>query len=436
MAGQERTWIANLPARRGEAVVVAGWVERVRDLGGIRLVRLRDATGTVQVAWEPARDPLPAGPPTLPPESVVAVRGRVVAEPRAPGGLEVRADHLDLLNPAGPLPFEVNRPELRPGLDVLLDHRMLSLRHPSQRAVVRLRAALAAAFRAECVRHGFTEIHTPKLVAAATEGGAECFPVGYLERQACLAQSPQLCKQLMVGAGLERVFEVGPAFRAEPHDTARHLNEFTSLDVEMGFIRDERDLLAFETGLLRAMFEAVGEACAAELAALRARVPEVGEIPAVPLEEAQALLARRFRKPSPAGGLDADGERLLCQFFREEAGTELVFVTRYPVEQRPFYAMPCPEAPGLSCSFDLLFRGLEVTTGGQRIHDPDLLEAGLVRRGLDPAAFGAYLEAFRQGMPPHGGFAIGLERLVGRLAGLDNVRLAALFPRDRNRLEP
>jgi nondiscriminating aspartyl-tRNA synthetase len=241
---------------------------------------------------------------------------------------------------------------------------------------------------------------------------------------------------MMVGAGYERVFEIGPVFRAEEHNTSRHLNEYTSIDVEMGFIASEEELMELETALLRSRFACVAESCERELSLYGVTPPVVRAIPRIPMAEAHAILERRFGKVSPRSDLDPEGERLLCQYVAETGRPGLVFVTRYPREVRPMYAMPAPEDASLTASFDLLFSGLEVTTGGQRIHEPGMLVESIRSRGLNPEAFSSYLEVFRYGMPPHGGFAIGLERLTARLLGLANVREATAFPRDRSRLAP
>ena len=412
----------------GEAVLLQGWAHRVRRLGGLVFLQVRDRSGIVQVALEGELAAIP-----LSHEDVVQVTGQVAAEPRAPGGVEVRANSLAVLGRAAELPFEVNGREMKAGLDVQLDHRVLSLRHAKAHAALQVQAAVIQGFRHYLLGQGFTEIHTPKLVATGTEGGSEVFAVQYFERQVYLAQSPQFYKQMMVGAGYERVFEVGPVFRAEEHNTSRHLNEYVSLDVEMGFIQNEEDLMALETGLLQSVFSRVRERLPEALALHQAEAPEVTEIPRLPLAEAQAILRRHYRKESPEGNLDPEGERLICEHV---GGNQLVFVTRYPVSKRPMYAMPAADAPELTASFDLLFRGLEVTTGGQRHHEYERLVASIKSRGLAPQDFASYLEVFRLGMPPHGGFAIGAERLTARLLGLNNVREAAAFPRDRTRVQP
>jgi len=416
----------------GTEVTLQGWVHNIRKIGAVAFLVLRDRSGQAQVVLE---GDMLAALPTL--ESVVAVSGWVKPDARAPGGAELRARQLSVISPAHRLPpFELNRPELTAGPEVVLDHRVLGLRHPKLHATLTVQSELIRGFREFLRGEGFTEVHTPKIVATGTEGGSELFPVQYFEQQAYLAQSPQFYKQMLVGAGYERVYEVGAVYRAEQHNTSRHLNEYVSLDVEMGFISGEEEIMALEERMLAQMFAGVAETCEAELALHGAKVPEVRDVPRVPLAEAQAILERRFGKLLPPGDLDPESERLLCQYVAESGRPGLVFITRWPRFVRPMYAQPTADAPELTASFDLLMNGLEVTTGGQRMHDPTVLEASIRSRGLDPEGFAFYLEVFWHGMPPHGGFAIGAERLTARLLGLGNVREASAFPRDRTRLVP
>jgi nondiscriminating aspartyl-tRNA synthetase len=298
-------------------------------------------------------------------------------------------------------------------------------------------SVLAELFSRFLLEEGFTGIHTPKICSAGAEGGANIFPVDYFGERAFLAQSPQFYKQMGV-AVYERVFEVGPVFRAEPHQTTRHVNEYTSLDLEMGFIDGQEQVMGLEAAFLRWAFEKLPELCGYELELLKAEVPLVpGSIPCLTLAEAHELageiLGRDF---SAEPDLEPVEERALCTRMEEETGSGLVFVTHFPTEKRPFYAMDDPEDSKLTLSFDLLFRGLEVTTGGQRIHDYEAQVEKMRRFGLDPRDFSGYLQAHMYGLPPHGGLAIGLERLAARLLELDNIRLTTMFPRDVKRLTP
>jgi nondiscriminating aspartyl-tRNA synthetase len=431
-----RVWTTDLAGHAGERVRLAGWLHRFRRLGGVAFLVLRDGRGTAQVVVDqPELAERLAG---LHAESVLAVEGVVAAEPQAPGGVELRQPSVEVVAPAaGPPPLELFRPALQAQLPTVLDHAPVALRHPRQRALFRVSAAAMAGFRSALSRRGFVEIQTPKIVAAATESGANVYRLDYHGRSAYLSQSPQLYKQVMVGV-FERVFEVGPAFRAEPHDTARHLNEFVSLDAEMGFVEDHTTVMAVLTEVVRGMVAAVREEATGAVALLGLELPEVPEsVPAVHFAEAQAMIARATGEEL-AGELDLapSHERWLGEWARREHGSDFLFVTGYPMAKRPFYTHPEPGRPAYSNSFDLLFRGLELVTGGQRLHSYEAYLAALAARGLDPTPLEWYLEAFRHGMPPHGGFAVGLERWVARLAGAQNVRETTLFPRDLQRLTP
>ncbi|MFZ0996446.1 MAG: aspartate--tRNA(Asn) ligase [Candidatus Dormiibacterota bacterium] len=428
----KRVWSDRLSDSVGQRVEIAGWLHHQRRLAQVSFVLVRDGRGIIQVVVEDAG--LRADLAAWTPETVLRVEGEVVAVPQAPGGVELHhAQFTQLARPEGSLPFELRRPQLEIQLPTLLDHAALSWRHPHQRSLVRVAAAAVSGFRAALDERGFVEIQTPKLVASATEGGANVFPVDYFGRPAFLAQSPQFYKQTMVGV-FERVYETAPVFRAEPHDTARHLAEYFSLDAEMGFIRDHRDVMALLRDALAAMFASVGEADAVNL--LNLRLPEVpDEIPSIDFQKAQELIESETGEPVLGEpDLSPAHERFLGEWAKREFGSELLFVVGFPMVKRPFYTHPDPERPEFSNSFDLLFRGLEVVTGGQRLHlYQDYLKA---LEGQDSTPFHGYLLAFKYGMPPHGGFAIGLERLVARLADVSNVRQVALFPRDLNRLEP
>lgn len=420
----------------GEEVEVRGWLHNVRRLGGVTFVFLRDGWGTLQAVTEDSAALAPLDGLAL--ESVVAIRGRVTANPQAPGGLELQAPVVTVITPvtdAPPLPL--HKRQLNAALPTLLDHAVVLNRHPARRAVFRLAAGTMAAFRATLNARAFTEVQTPKIVASATESGANVFTLDYFGRPAYLAQSPQFYKQIMVGV-FQRVYEVAPVFRAEPHDTIRHINEYVSLDVEFGFIDDHFTVMGLLREVMAGIFGHLSEAYAAELALLEAALPVVpAEIPHIHFAEAQEMIFQRH-------GVDVRGEpdlspqdeRWLGEWARQEHGSDFLFVTGYPMVKRPFYTHPDPARPAYSNSFDLLFRGTELVTGGQRLHRYDDYLAALARAGYPTAPFETYLEVFRHGMPPHGGFAIGLERLLMQLLALPNVRLATLFPRDLNRVTP
>jgi nondiscriminating aspartyl-tRNA synthetase len=432
MAG--RVLSSELPEFVGSDVRLAGWVHRVRDLGGVRFLVVRDRGGLAQAVVQPDVD---LGAVSC--ECIVAVEGEVRCEERARCGVEVAARHVEVLSAAEAPPIDTFRPLAASGLrlETLLEHRAVSLRIPEVLDVFRVESCILGAFREWLTGEGFTEIVTPKLVTVGAEGGAALFPVTYFDRVAFLSQSPQFYKQIMVGSGLERVFEVGHAYRAEKSETSRHVTEFVSLDLEMGFIADEQDVMDVLSGVVRHIFGMVLDRCGDELErrSVRLRVPDA--VPRVAFEDACRVLADSFGKRTGLDGdLDTEGEQLLGRWGRRELGSELLFVTGYAVDRRPAYTMPRADAPSVSRSFDLLHSGVEIATGGQRIHDWRQLVEAFERRGIDPAGCGGYLEAFRHGMPAHGGMGMGLERLTKQMLGLANIKEACLFPRDRYRLTP
>ncbi|MDY7010633.1 MAG: aspartate--tRNA(Asn) ligase [Planctomycetota bacterium] len=431
---QPRALSTELPGLVGQQVFLQGWVHRIRDFGGVRFVILRDRTGFAQVVV-PANINIDA----IGCEWTVSVTGCCRAETRAPAGVEVLADNVSPISPAETPPLEVFSPSAaeKNRMETLLDHRAISLRIPDVLDVFRVQGVVLDAFRTYLREQGFMEIVTPKLALAGAEGGSAVFRVEYYEGTAYLAQSPQFYKQIMVGSGIERVFESGHAYRAEKSETSRHLTEYLSLDFEMGFIESEQDVMRMHTGLVRAIFEAVKQHCGPIIQRRGVAIPKVGEIPQVSFPRAKQVLHDRFGKTSGIDGdLDTEGERLICQWAQEELGSELLFITGYHVGNRPAYIMPDQDEPPLTRSFDLLFRGVEITTGGQRIHDYRQLVDSFRSRGLNPSAYEGYLECFKHGMCPHGGMGMGIERLIMQMLSLSNIKKACLFPRDRNRLLP
>ena len=432
----ERVRSVHVAARVGTRVRVVGWLQAQRRLGGVTFLVVRDGWGVVQAVVADEARLAPLAGALL--ESVVELEGDVVAEAQAPGGAELHSVTLRVLTAVTePTPLLLGKKTVPAQLPALLEHAVVGNRHPTRRAVFRLGAAAMRGFRGSLDARGFTEIQSPKLVGTATEGGAHVFSVDYFGRPAYLAQSPQLYKQIMVGV-FERVYEVGPVFRAKPHDTARHINQYTSLDVELGFIASHVDVMRELSETLRAMLAELAASSAAELALLGARLPVVPEtIPSLHFSEAQELLSRALGEHERGQpDLSPEGERWLGRWAVEQHGSEWLFVEGYPMRKRPFYTHPDPARPEHSNSFDLLFRGTELVTGGQRLHRYQDYVAALAARGMSEAPVAAYLEAFKNGMPAHGGFAIGLERFLMQLLGLPNIRLAVLFPRDLTRLAP
>jgi nondiscriminating aspartyl-tRNA synthetase len=427
--------LVSQPATPGSAgqvpVTVAGWIHRRRRLANVAFVVVRDRSGLVQVVVHDQSDRALVDAMTE--ETVVEVTGWATANPAAPGGVEIVQPGFEILaTPSEQPPVELWRPTLGVGLPTLLDHADVTLRHPRRRAVFAITAAALAGYRATLSADGFTEINTPKIVGSATESGANVFGLDYFGRPAFLAQSPQFYKQAMVGV-FERVFETGPVFRAEPHDTVRHLAEYVSLDAELGFIGDHQDVMLVATRVVHGMLASVQRlahaACELAEVALPA-VPEV--IPQIHFADALALVGASPDEPD----LAPEHERALGEWALAEHGSDFVYVTGYPMRKRPFYTHPQRDDPRWSNSFDLLFRGLELVTGGQRLHRYEDYVAAIEARGEDPAAYASYLAPFAHGMPPHGGFAFGLERFVARLTGAANIRETTLFPRDLHRLAP
>lgn len=430
-----RTLIADLPSLVGQRVTLEGWMHNMRSFPDFSFVILRDRTGLQQVVLDPGPELEKLG--GLQTESVLRVEGLVVPEARSPTGVDVREATVEVVAPVTePGPFELNKKVLKPNLDTFLDHAGYGLRHPLKAATFRMLSTILSAYRDHLVSNGFTEISTPKIVGSATEGGANVFKVEYFDRTAYLAQSPQLYKQIMVGV-FERVFEIGHVFRAEEHNTSRHLNEYTSLDLEMGFISSQQDVMDTLAGVINAMIQALADKNPKDVAALKVELPLNQPFPAVTFREAQQTILdlhgeNRFDEPD----LSPQDERWLGEWARREYGSDFLFVTHFPMSKRPFYAFPDLADPTYSETFDLLFRGMELVTGGRRINDYVQLVGMMTARNINPEPFSGFLEAFKYGMPPEGGFAIGAERLLARLTGAENVRETTLFPRDVTRLTP
>lgn len=419
----------------GKEIRMNGAVHTIRHMGEVAFVILRKSRGLVQCVYEAGITDFDIR--ELKEESAVEVMGVVKAEERAPQGFEIRLKEIRVLSrPAEPLPLAVSKWKLNTSLETKLSLRPISLRNVRERAKFKIQEGIVRGFRDYLLSRDFTEIRTPKIVARGAEGGSNVFKLEYFNKKAELGQSPQFYKQTMVGV-YDRVFEAAPVFRAEKHNTTRHLNEYTSLDFEMGYIDSFRDVMDMETGMLQYVMKLLEQDYKKELDMLGVTLPEVGRIPAVRFDQAKELVSRKYdRKIRNPYDLEPEEELLIGRYFQEEYGSDFVFVTHYPSKKRPFYAMDDPADPRFTLSFDLLFRGLEVTTGGQRIHDYREITAKMEKRGMDPEDIASYLMIFKYGMPPHGGLGIGLERLTMRLLDEQNVREASLFPRDVTRLEP
>ena len=420
----------------GTKVKVNGAVHTIRDMGTVAFVILRKREGLLQCVYEEGGADFELK--DIKEAATVEVEGVLEENEKAPNGIEIRMESVKILSEPEDemMPLAISKWKLNTSLEAKLNYRSISLRNIRERAKFRIQEGLTRAFRDFLYSQEFTEIHTPKIGAKGAEGGANIFKLEYFHRPAVLAQSPQFYKQMMVGV-FDRVFETAPVFRAEKHNTKRHLNEYTSLDFEMGYIDSFEDIMAMETGFLQYTMQLLEKEYAKELKILNITLPKVDKIPAVRFDKAKELVAEKYnRKIRNPFDLEPEEETLIGQYFKEEYDADFVFVTHYPSKKRPFYAMDDPEDTRYTLSFDLLYHGLEITTGGQRIHDLSMLEEKIQEKGMTEEGLEQYLDAFRFGMPPHGGLGIGLERLTMQLLGEDNVREACLFPRDMSRLEP
>lgn len=428
----QRIYVVDIKEQMGKDVLVKGWVHKIYDLGQISFIQLRDKTGILQLVVEKEmREGLKL-------EMAIEAVGTTATNDKAPNGIEINVADLKVVGGIhyDVLPFPINNGDVNANLETQLNHRSISLRAPKVRAPFKVQEEIVEAFKTFFKGQHFSEIHTPKIIASGTEGGSEMFTVNYFDTRAFLAQSPQFYKQMMVGAGFERVFEVGHAYRAELHNTWRHLNEYVSLDIEMGFIESEEDIMDMEEAFLQYLFQHLRETCQKELSLFHVELPEIKSIPRITLSQAQEILLKKYGKKSPVGNIDAEGEILFSQYIHEVHGSDFVFLTKYPASKRPVYTMADEVLEGMTKSFDLIYKGLEITTGGQRIHDYEALKTNMLKFGLNPKDFGFYVESFKYGMPPHGGFAIGLERITMKILGLENIRQATLLPRDLKRITP
>jgi nondiscriminating aspartyl-tRNA synthetase len=431
MPAVQRTLISEIPSHQGQAVLIRGWVYRVRALARTTFLIIRDCTGEIQCVA--ASDHVQAN--RLSPEDAIEVLGMVRPDDRARGGFEIDLESVRVLNPAAEnLPFTAASDIEKVSAEIRQEYRPLALRNDRVGDVFRVQAAILNYFREYLRSQHFTEIVTSKIVSGGTEGGTNLFAIRYFERTAYLAQSPQFYKEHGV-AGLERVFETGHVYRAEPHATSRHLTEYYSLDLEMGFIDGPEDVIQLERRLLHHIFTRLREVQGELLARSGAEpLPSMLEVPTWEFAACLERLRSKFGRTDLVDDLDPEAERQLCAMAERETGVPAVFVIGFPLSGRPFYTHP--RTADTAAGFDLLFRGLEITTGGQRLHRRADLERAFESRGIDPTSFESHLKMFDLGMPPHGGLAIGLERLTAQILGLSNIRDACLYPRDRYRLTP
>lgn len=428
----KRIMINELNNYINEKVQIKGWVHRIRKLKSITFIIVRDRTGLVQCVAN--NEEINASETKL--ESVVNITGTALESKNNLNPFEVSVEKFNIINSCiEELPIEINKENLEVNLDTMLNNRMLSLRHEKVSSIFKVQNIIVEGFREFLNKENFTEISTPKLVEGSAEGGTEVFKVQYFEKQAYLAQSPQFYKQMMVGAGFERVYEVGHVYRAEEHNTSRHLNEYISMDLEMGFIEDEEEIMDLEENLLKFILRKVTDEGKTYLELLKAEVPSIkNKIPRIKFSEAIEILKKEYNKTGLDGDMDPEGEKLICKYAKEKYECDFVFLTHYPRKKRPMYTMPLGSTE--THSFDLLFRGIEITTGGQRIHEYSMLIENIKYKGLNLDNYESYTSNFKYGMPPHGGLAIGLERITSKILGFENVREASLIPRDRTRLLP
>jgi len=431
----QRTLVGETVNKVAETVRLEGWVDTIRDHGKITFIDLKDRTGIIQCVG--------VNLPKVSPESVVAIIGTIAKRPEKlinqeleTGQIEVQIEKLEIISLAGELPFDMGQKELNLDLPTLLDYRALTLRNAKQAAIFKVQAVVVEAFRQALIKKDFMEFQAPSIISAVPEGGAEVFKVGYFGYSAYLSQSPQLYKSLLVSP-FERVFSVNHIFRAEPSVTTRHLTEATSLDAEFGFIDSWKDVLEMEEYVIRFIFSEVEKKCDKELKMYDATLPKLSQkIPVIKLREAQQIIFERTgRDVRDEKDLSPEDEREICRWASEEKGSELIFISHFLTKKKPFYVYPDPEDPTYAFSVDLLGRGVEWSSGGQRLNDYNSILNNLKEWGLKEKDVELYLQSFKFGTPPLGGFALGLERITMHILKLSNIREASLFPRDLERID-
>jgi len=426
----ERILINQIKENDGKKVLIKGRVLNMRNLSNVVFLIVQDYTGTIQTVFE--KDiKVKTG-------EAVAIEGLAKKEPRSKYGFEISGEKVEVIsNITEDLPFDLAKNDLNLNLPTLLDNRTLSLRHPKVQAIFKLYDILLKGYETVMREEGFTEIKTPKILGAATEGGANFFKVKYFDKEATLAQSPQFYKQIMVGV-FERVFEIGSTFRAEPHFTTRHVNEYISLDAEMGFIKDFYDVADMLNKILKKIFSMIEEEGKQYLEMYNIKISEVpDQIPRIKLSEIRKIVKEKYNYEIPKDtDIDPEGERFAGRYAKEEFNSDFVFITHYPWKDKPFYTMPSEENPEETYGFDLIFKGLEIVTGSQRIHTYKQLMENMKKKQIKPDGMEFYLDTFKYAMPPHGGWGMGSERLIQKILGLESIKEAILFPRDVKRLVP
>lgn len=419
----------------GKIIKIHGIVHKIREMSGFAFVILRTKQSMFQCIYSEEFSNFKLG--EIKENMGVIVSGEVIADKRSRTGAELRIKDFEIVSTAvDELPIVINNKEMACSLETLLDYRPITLRNEKERSIFKLQAGICQSIRRFLDENNFTEIHSPKIVYNGAEGGANIFSLNYFGRKAFLTQSPQFYKQMMVGT-FERVYEIGPVFRAEKHDTSRHINEYTSIDLEMGFIENFYDICRMETKMLAYTFEFLKEHYSKEISLLEADIPQITEIPSIEFLEAKELVSKTYnRKITDFEDFEPEEEKLLCEIIKKQYNCDFIFVTHYKSSKRPFYAMDTKENPEVTESFDLIFRGMEITTGGQRINDYNMQLEKMLKRSMNPENFADFLMAHKYGLPPHGGLGLGLERLTGKILGFQNIRLSTMFPRDINRLTP
>jgi len=422
------------PEDEGKTIEVAGWAHEIRDMGKLKFLILRDREGFIQITAKVGvtAEEVLSKINSISRESVVRVKGLIKKGPKAPNGVEINPLEIEVISLAqSPLPMDPSG-KVESDIDTRLNSRFMDVRKPEVAAIFKIRSNIVRAARSYLDAKGFIEIHSPKIIASASEGGTNLFPISYFDREAYLAQSPQLYKQMMMATGLDRVYETPFYFRAEEHDTRRHLNEITAVDVELAFIKDEEEVMQVLEGVVLEMIKAAAES-KKELGILKKEVSVPDKALRVMYDEAVEILAANGKKIPKGEDIDTEGEKLLGEIMKKERNSELYFIKDYPLKARPFYTMP--KNMDHTCSFDLEYKGVEVSSGSQRIHDYTLLMERMKAMKLNPDNFSFYLDAFKYGMPPHGGFGLGIDRMMMQILEVP-IREVVLFPRDRHRLTP